>query len=184
MIKRTSNLKAPPRKTRLSPPTKTEFLRIFLLFFLNQFTYTSPVGFPQASAFSSCQPSAQCWWKIISSNSMKINEVLPFFKISYVGGSLAYVFFTPCFPSFVHKNQFFLRVFYGFRKKRKSEIHILWISRIWVDLNKKTKNIGFLLVYIFLKEQFTWTMDDKKFCRIPSCNRKFDQIPFSAALKW
>ena len=59
------------------------------------------------------------------------------------GGSLAYVFFTPCFPSFVHKNQFFLRVFYGFRKKRKSEIHILWISRIWVDLNKKTKKHRF-----------------------------------------
>ena len=55
----------------------------------------------------------------------------------YIGGSPAYVFFTPCFPSFVYKNQFFLRVFYGLRKKGKSEIHILWISRI-LPKNKKS----------------------------------------------
>ena len=63
---------------------------------------------------------------------------------TYTLGGVLYMFSLP--PVFHHlsiKISSFLRVFYGFRKKRKSEIHILWISRIWVDLNKKTKKHRF-----------------------------------------
>ena len=61
-----------------------------------------------------------------------------FYYNKYFGGSLAYVFFTPCFPSFVHKNQFFLRVFYGFRKKRKSTFYgLVGFESIWTKKTKK-----------------------------------------------
>ena len=107
---------------------------------------------------------------------------------TYTLGGVLYMFSLP--PVFHHLS-IKISSFYGFftgsgkNGNRKSTFYgLVGFESIWT---KKQKNIGFLLVDIFLKEQFTWTiwtMDDKKFCRIPSCNRKFDQIPFSAALKW